>query len=47
MLDDGRLVQVCSNEANIEDEEPMGVTSYEAFVERYCELLESHLASKS
>lgn len=43
VLDDGRLVQVCSNEANIEDEEPMGVTTYDAFIARYCELLEGEL----
>ncbi len=47
ILDDGRFVQVCSNEANIEEEEPMGVTTYEAFIERYLELVEAHVADAS
>lgn len=43
LFEDGSVVQVCSNEANVEDEEPMGVTSYDEFVAEYCRLMEAHL----
>jgi len=44
VLEGGKVAQICNNEGNFEDEEPMGVTTVEALIDRCCALFEAHVA---